>query len=120
MIRRPPRSTLFPYTTLFRSASVSTGGLVQGIALGSATMTATSEGHSGTASITVASLPPAGSEPLFAPATDQLVLQDNMDAYTNAAALYTGIVPNQHFIQATVGDAPNPDAADQLITPGRG
>src|SRR5260370_10533946 len=24
MIRRPPRSTLFPYTTLFRSASVST------------------------------------------------------------------------------------------------
>src|SRR2546430_10254631 len=25
MIRRPPRSTLFPYTTLFRSAIVSTG-----------------------------------------------------------------------------------------------
>src|SRR2546430_13128363 len=24
MIRRPPRSTLFPYTTLFRSATVST------------------------------------------------------------------------------------------------
>src|SRR3712207_8076200 len=24
MIRRPPRSTLFPYTTLFRSANVST------------------------------------------------------------------------------------------------
>src|SRR3712207_8352480 len=28
MIRRPPRSTLFPYTTLFRSSgSVSSGGL---------------------------------------------------------------------------------------------
>src|SRR3989454_7294662 len=26
MIRRPPRSTLFPYTTLFRSAFISTGG----------------------------------------------------------------------------------------------
>src|SRR2546429_8770958 len=26
MIRRPPRSTLFPYTTLFRSACSSTGG----------------------------------------------------------------------------------------------
>src|SRR3712207_8566859 len=26
MIRRPPRSTLFPYTTLFRSLPVSTGG----------------------------------------------------------------------------------------------
>src|SRR2546430_10202179 len=25
MIRRPPRSTLFPYTTLFRSGPVSTG-----------------------------------------------------------------------------------------------
>src|SRR5260221_8168430 len=25
MIRRPPRSTLFPYTTLFRSLSTSTG-----------------------------------------------------------------------------------------------
>src|SRR3712207_8863640 len=27
MIRRPPRSTLFPYTTLFRSARVVRGGL---------------------------------------------------------------------------------------------
>src|SRR5205814_9349389 len=26
MIRRPPRSTLFPYTTLFRSPRVATGG----------------------------------------------------------------------------------------------
>src|SRR5258706_8455247 len=26
MIRRPPRSTLFPYTTLFRSAKVLSGG----------------------------------------------------------------------------------------------
>src|SRR3989475_2131584 len=25
MIRRPPRSTLFPYTTLFRSAALATG-----------------------------------------------------------------------------------------------
>src|SRR2546430_5904321 len=28
MIRRPPRSTLFPYTTLFRSQSALTGHLV--------------------------------------------------------------------------------------------
>src|SRR2546430_12586879 len=27
MIRRPPRSTLFPYTTLFRSSAVSGGSL---------------------------------------------------------------------------------------------
>src|SRR5256885_9210444 len=29
MIRRPPRSTLFPYTTLFRSGSDGRGGLLQ-------------------------------------------------------------------------------------------
>src|SRR5258708_35459666 len=29
MIRRPPRSTLFPYTTLFRSISVTVGGALQ-------------------------------------------------------------------------------------------
>src|SRR2546426_9311924 len=30
MIRRPPRSTLFPYTTLFRSAGGKTGGRLSG------------------------------------------------------------------------------------------
>src|SRR2546427_10462935 len=30
MIRRPPRSTLFPYTTLFRSAPASEPGVPQG------------------------------------------------------------------------------------------
>src|SRR2546427_9509327 len=30
MIRRPPRSTLFPYTTLFRSARADPAGAVQG------------------------------------------------------------------------------------------
>src|SRR5438093_9713215 len=30
MIRRPPRSTLFPYTTLFRSRHAELGGGVQG------------------------------------------------------------------------------------------
>src|SRR5258707_1887033 len=29
MIRRPPRSTLFPYTTLFRSCTAKEGDLVQ-------------------------------------------------------------------------------------------
>src|SRR2546427_6219004 len=32
MIRRPPRSTLFPYTTLFRSKLASVGRLASGIA----------------------------------------------------------------------------------------
>src|SRR5690242_21407688 len=29
MLRRPPRSTLFPYTTLFRSHALQTGDLVE-------------------------------------------------------------------------------------------
>src|SRR2546430_7119708 len=33
MIRRPPRSTLFPYTTLFRSGHLEKGGCTQGHAL---------------------------------------------------------------------------------------
>src|SRR5437016_13996073 len=32
MIRRPPRSTLFPYTTLFRSITGSGAGMGEGIA----------------------------------------------------------------------------------------
>src|SRR3712207_8005128 len=32
MIRRPPRSTLFPYTTLFRSGHVRLGGVAKGLA----------------------------------------------------------------------------------------
>src|SRR3989449_6855251 len=135
MIRRPPRSTLFPYTPLFRShmianqnggsladtaaiaviqvrvasvtvspatpslavgrtlqlaatptdsagnplsgrvvtwatsatsvATVSAAGLVTGVAAGTATITATSEGKSGTATITVSTSPgaPAGVYP---------------------------------------------------------
>src|SRR5258706_2142474 len=31
MIRRPPRSTLFPYTTLFRSRGTTVGGIVFGL-----------------------------------------------------------------------------------------
>src|SRR5438093_8557837 len=31
MIRRPPRSTLFPYTTLFRSRELASGDLVEAV-----------------------------------------------------------------------------------------
>src|SRR2546426_5308391 len=33
MIRRPPRSTLFPYTTLFRSVHDASGNVVAGVAV---------------------------------------------------------------------------------------
>src|SRR3712207_7766929 len=41
MIRRPPRSTLFPYTTLFRSPGGVQGGSVGGVATGATTPTTT-------------------------------------------------------------------------------
>src|SRR3989442_6331047 len=34
MIRRPPRSTLFPYTTLFRSGGIGRAGVDGGVARG--------------------------------------------------------------------------------------
>src|SRR2546425_2524396 len=37
MIRRPPRSTLFPYTTLFRSASRGLGAATRGVRSAAAT-----------------------------------------------------------------------------------
>src|ERR1035438_9487483 len=57
MIRRPPRSTLFPYTTLFRSAFIAQvnlsttppGGMVQSINLGGGSVTLDCLGLSGSA-----------------------------------------------------------------------
>src|SRR3712207_9478856 len=40
MIRRPPRSTLFPYTTLFRSAHLELGGNSALIVMGDVDVTA--------------------------------------------------------------------------------
>src|SRR5258708_15190477 len=53
MIRRPPRSTLFPYTTLFRSHAFNNG--VTLVTAGAATVTGTDTTSSitGTANITV-------------------------------------------------------------------
>src|SRR5258708_32067435 len=55
MIRRPPRSTLFPYTTLFRSGTVtvSASGTVDANTPGSYTLTYTAnDGHGNTATKT--------------------------------------------------------------------
>src|SRR5258707_15062853 len=50
MIRRPPRSTLFPYTTLFRSLQTSTkvyAGFAAGDPLGAVVLDATSDNDLG-------------------------------------------------------------------------
>src|SRR5438034_5865701 len=41
MIRRPPRSTLFPYTTLFRSLNAATGALRATLSVGATSRFAT-------------------------------------------------------------------------------
>src|SRR2546421_4146530 len=46
MIRRPPRSTLFPYTTLFRSLGSGAGGGTSICACGSADLDCTPPGRS--------------------------------------------------------------------------
>src|SRR5260221_492879 len=64
MIRRPPRSTLFPYTTLFRSYLVQEGDEGQAITL-TVTDVADNGGGSATASVTTTSV--IDQEPASAP-----------------------------------------------------
>src|SRR3712207_8040263 len=81
MIRRPPRSTLFPYTTLFRSGDVTTGAesdLEQATRLARQMV-----GRWGMSEAVgpVSVLPPAGQEQPFAPdgvaaSTRQLIDQE--------------------------------------------
>src|SRR3712207_9295666 len=54
MIRRPPRSTLFPYTTLFRSAGSQTFNEVFGETLNPYDTTKTAGGSSGGAAVALA------------------------------------------------------------------
>src|SRR2546427_7815328 len=43
-----------------------------------------------------------------------------MDAYTSAATMWSDASSTPRMVQADVSPLPNPDPADQLITPGRG
>src|SRR5438034_3749433 len=47
MIRLPPRSTLFPYTTLFRSPALESASRTQGIQRGHVVAVAARRGHAG-------------------------------------------------------------------------
>src|SRR5256885_10083582 len=51
MIRRPPRSTLFPYTTLFRSRSIETLTVAPVVVQAALACVARFEGHLGAARI---------------------------------------------------------------------
>src|SRR5256885_9827470 len=80
MIRRPPRSTLFPYTTLFRSltvtvpddssisASPSSVTVVQGQSVTSTVSTTVTSGNAQTMTLSASGLP-AGATASFNPST---------------------------------------------------
>jgi len=102
-------------------AGVNGGGMVSGLAVGGATITATSEGQSGGAAITVlATLPPpppppppppspSGEPVLNVAAGDLPIFQTDMDAYTSPAQMdaiagpsihgfYDADYPNNYFV----------------------
>ena len=63
-------------------ASVNGSGLVSGLLAGLATITATSEGRSGSSAITVVVSSPSGEPVLNVGGGDAVIYQDNMDQYT--------------------------------------
>ena len=63
-------------------ASVNSSGLVNGLLVGLVTITATSEGKSGSSAITVIVSSPSGEPILNVSGGDAVIYQDNMDQYT--------------------------------------
>src|SRR2546430_17335066 len=86
MIRRPPRSTLFPYTTLFRSCAGSTSRTSTASSRACSTPRAEDRGRSHFA---VRWMAPMSQMPLFADASDTVLVDDQLGriAYT------PGVVP---------------------------
>src|SRR2546421_9303559 len=71
MIRRPPRSTLFPYTTLFRSNTLTaTSGTLSG-----SPVTFTAQGTAGAATRVVVNTPPPSTARSSAPLAPQPVVK---------------------------------------------
>ncbi|MGH7546987.1 MAG: Ig-like domain-containing protein [Gemmatimonadales bacterium] len=87
-------------------ATVSASGLVTGVAAGSATITATSEGQNGTSLITVTTLPPPGTGVVFVGAGDISSCSQSNDEAT--ASLLDGIAGTVF----TAGDNVYPDGTD--------
>src|SRR2546426_680886 len=64
--------------------------------------------------------PSADNEPVLNAGTDQMVYQDNMDGYTDAAAMWSDNSATPRMQQSDVSPLPTPDPADTLLSPGRG
>src|SRR3989442_1665645 len=98
MIRRPPRSTLFPYTTLFRST---------------VTVPALATSPSGTVTFGVTSLPP-GSGTFSAPSCDLTATRPT--GKNSRTATYGPATNSAHTITATYGgDATHSGSSDTFV-----
>src|SRR3712207_7179118 len=72
MIRRPPRSTLFPYTTLFRSKRIVLGSPVRRIKQGGKSVTVESDRATVNAKRVIVAIPPTLCQRIdFSPALDR-------------------------------------------------
>ena len=81
-------------------ATVGSSGFVTGVAVGASTITAMSDGKSGTAVVTVTVAPPppppGATEPVFNPAADVSLFYDDYEAYGSTADLTSG--PNAKYV----------------------
>ena len=90
-------------------ATVSGAGLVTAVAVGTANIIATSEGHSGQAALTVTaatdSWAPGNGEPVYDAATQSLILQDDFNGYANRAAMMSAYPVGRftEYVELTTG-----------------
>ncbi len=101
-------------------ATVSPSGMVTGIGTGAASITATSVGKSGNASITVANAPLAGDpiEPVFSATTQKLLFKDEFDYVTFADANANGWHGTDGSNTSDTRFTPDPLGANQIIVGG--
>src|SRR3712207_9445903 len=98
MIRRPPRSTLFPYTTLFRSGRPRTARGHRG-RLGGQTLLSRSSGFLDVSiSVSVSGAPLASSDPPRSTSAPSLVVADSGDCSLMRSEEHTSELQSRQYL----------------------